>query len=68
MVYLPTFTIKINYRCKKNVGKYTVRPMDAHGIYEFANQSGLQNRQASLKDYLQTPKKLMHCLGGAIKQ
>ena len=28
-VYLPTFTIQINYI---NVGKYTVRPMDPIGL------------------------------------
>ena len=30
MVYLPTFTIKINH---ENVGKYTVRPMDGSWVF-----------------------------------
>ena len=33
MVYLPTFTIKINL----NIGKYTVRPMDPHGYHSNLN-------------------------------
>jgi len=28
MVYLPTFTTKINFSCIDCIGKYTVRPMD----------------------------------------